>query len=439
MASNVGNSSGYYDRVGEFVRRLSPKGEGLRVGFVGALGSGDAGDEAMLVAQLDRIKQIRADFQPVIFSMNAKNTASYLECICQETLHHYVYRSNRVYRLLLGMGFIFDQVVGTMLNRGLRIGRVCCYGWVSRVLVLARLVPVILFAGGGRLFCLLNMVARANVNSIARLDCLINIGGGYYNSWHVNERFYPYWAMLKIARKMGVPIIVSGLNIGPLNPFDRWILGGVLRQAELVGVRDRNESFEELRQMGVEENRCYYSSDDAWTLPAYVVSRDEKRMAKFENEGKYVVLNVHRWRASGVTVRRVVEECAHVSNYLISRYGMRVAFISMCYHPSDSDGALARRVAARCGVSAKVHVFPCGLQPQTLKHIVARSVLCITTRHHPFVFAISSGVPAVAISYDRYYNQKFAGVSFDAKSKNVVFQIEDLEKMKSVVDIFLRA
>lgn len=405
----------WLDRLGAWLERNArPVAERpLRVGILGALGTGDVGDEAMLVSLREEIKAIRADTSFTVFSIHPETTTGYTGIPCRPTAHAwYAPRRN----VLAAVAAVADRIEAGLtaavpalrgraeIDRGQWMLRLAFLAVLARARRLARRLDARgTLNGEGAL--------AAHVRDVRELDLLIYLGGGYLNSWHVKADTYLYLLSAVVATELGIPVAGSGMNLGPFNEFDARRVGEILRDFSLVGLRDRRESVQALESMGLcTADRHGYSGDDAIRLAPEASPELERWAAEHT---PYIALHAHYWRLSPADWRQFSAKLAKAVDAVVERSGLPVVMLPMTFGPSHElfDVRALRDIAGQCVNSDRIVSPPGELTSGQLRYLYGLASSAIVCRHHAMVFSLAAGVPTTALYFDRYYRQKILGVS----------------------------
>lgn len=240
--------------------------------------------------------------------------------------------------------------------------------------------------------------ARETLAALERSRALLVAGGGNLSStWP--ELLYERVALIELAARRGLPVVVTGQTIGPeLQGRERELLANALAQAALVGVRER-DSCALARELGVAPGRLTLQLDDAIFLPGEPGTRVPPSpwiAATFPSAA------AERW-----------DLLAHELADLSRATGAEVVLIP--HEGSLHDGALVRDVRsgeelerriARAG--AAVRRLPLA-PPATVAALTRRADLVVAARYHPLVFGLGGGVPCLGVHVDEYTRTKLRG------------------------------
>lgn len=253
--------------------------------------------------------------------------------------------------------------------------------------------------------------------SVARMDCLLDIGAGdSFTDIYPVRRFT--WIVLGkvIALMRGVPLIFSPQTIGPfnggtmtkraLNGLARW----TMRRARAVVVRDTRSAVEVRRVVpGIEPVEAV---DVAFALPwtAPPPHGGHPRIG----------LNISGllWRGGytgkgefglGYDYRALMTATIEA---LLARGDCTVELICHVNGSGgpDDDGSCADEIAARWPALVRVSDFA---SPSAAKSHIAGLDLLVGARMHACIAAFSSGVPVVPVSYSRKFEGLFGSLGYE--------------------------
>ncbi|NEM91811.1 polysaccharide pyruvyl transferase family protein [Galbitalea soli] len=241
--------------------------------------------------------------------------------------------------------------------------------------------------------------AHRVIEAVRASDAVAVSGGGNMAStWplHIFERA----TLAELAHRLDRPFVVSGQTLGPeLTGADRELLGGLLRRARLVGLREE-PSLRLARALGVAEDRSSHTLDDASFLRA-ADSFGEPA------SGILVSLSTH---LGGADRERAVTAIAALIDRAAELTGLDVGFLAhFASVRSDAvrgDSVLHEEVRARMTAPSVIrHVT----HARPAADLARAASLVVTSRYHPAVFALSGAVPTLALPVDEYTSVKLAG------------------------------
>lgn len=234
-------------------------------------------------------------------------------------------------------------------------------------------------------------IPEETVRALAESDGLLISGGGNLNtSWL--DQLYERLFLLALADRLGVPSVLTGQTLGPhIEPREREILRQVLRSVRLVAVREPY-SLVVARALGVPMERTAMHLDDAFFLP-----RGEAGPA--ERSG-WIAVTVTRFSGP-------LEPLAAQLGAVALETGRRLILVPHAKQPDD-DIEQARRVLELLHPSVRAEAVDVPSSERG-RWLVDNADLVLSMRYHPLVFAVAGGVPALGIYVDEYTRVKLRG------------------------------
>jgi polysaccharide pyruvyl transferase WcaK-like protein len=281
----------------------------------------------------------------------------------------------------------------------------------SRQLQQARMDAVLAAAAGDGATLPDDDPAWGVIDAVRRADGVAVSGGGNMASiWpmHIFERA----TLAALARLFDKPFVVSGQTIGPeLTLDDRALVAGLLDSARLVGLRE-GASLALVQELGVTEGGVTGTIDDATFLGSEHVSptASEKPGDRAEPNRSYcaVTLAAH---VGGLDPDAFAAGMAALLDRVALETGLEIVFFAhfaSLRGPGDErgDSVAHRRVIDRMTTPARI-------EPTSDSRAAAAfsrgASLCVSSRYHPAIFAVSAGVPTVGVAVDDYTMVKLTG------------------------------
>ncbi len=265
-----------------------------------------------------------------------------------------------------------------------------------------RTAAVLAAADGDRSALASDDPALAVIDAIGASDLVVVTGAGNIASnWpmHIFERS----AIAEIARRAGVPFVVSGQTIGPsLNPDDAALVRQLLGSARLVGLRE-SASFELVRRLGIGHDSMEQTVDDASFLGIDAAVSDDEVPT-----GEYCLVSFSTH--VGDHDRAAVLDAAARLLDNVAALGLEIVFYAhfgpLAGETVRGDVVMHEAVASR--MQAASRSAPTG-DPRDGARLARGAALVISSRYHPAVFAVSAGVPTIGIAVDDYTTVKLTG------------------------------
>ena len=263
----------------------------------------------------------------------------------------------------------------------------------------------------------LNMIHHA----VASCDILIVGGGGLfqdYSGFSVLQLFQGsqaglsrqgainyYSAPMFMAKTLGKKIFLYGLGIGPFHSREAerataWICG----LADAVTVRDYG-SYALLTELGV--NGVTLTGDPAlWmgdVLDGPLVKSDKQERPP----GKELVigLNLREWTYGQEEGKRVRQALIQTSSKLAEEHGAKLRIYT--FNRSKREEQLAESIADELPVGSVEIVHYTDASPLDMKRQFAELDLMIAMRLHACILSLTTGTPAIGLSYDPKVTQLY--------------------------------
>ena len=237
-------------------------------------------------------------------------------------------------------------------------------------------------------------------------DLLVDLSGDMLTEdYGPHVAFSHYLPMLR-AISLGRPYMICAQSIGPFS-LTRPLARFVLNRARAITVRDRI-SFDYLAEIGVRNERLQQTADLAFLLEKAPASASAERIARLGlDPGKpFVGVSVSRLVADkydarlgqpGAFVRMMAASLAGIAR----REQLQLLFTPHVTGPTlpKDDRIISREVADLLPPGVEWAVIGEDLGPKEIKGMIALATMCVGTRMHANIAALSSFVPVLAIAY----------------------------------------
>ena len=211
------------------------------------------------------------------------------------------------------------------------------------------------------------------------------------------------------ASLVGKPLYLFPQSIGPLQRNrDRKLVRWVLNRARIVMVREPI-SLNEIRSAGVTNPNCFLIPDVAFAFQGSPVYEAKNWLISLdisvENDQPLLGITVINWGAQTAqpTVQARYEDAIFtvVQYFLDTTSGKVIFFPQVCGSAKvDDDRVPAQRIAKRfSGNSSRIIFIEQMATPELLRTAYQFMDIFIGTRMHSNIFALSGGVPVIAIAY----------------------------------------
>ncbi|WP_166246839.1 polysaccharide pyruvyl transferase family protein, partial [Bacillus sp. MM2020_4] len=274
-------------------------------------------------------------------------------------------------------------------------------------------------------------------------DIVVSCGGGFLLSNHkylIEPSLISHLYQILFAIWKGKKVIAYSQTIGPfISKMSKKLSSYVLAKADILYVReDLSKQF--LEEIGVKNVKVV--SDSAFSLkPSEIEISDTFN----GNKGKLVGVTLRQWKFpnSGNPEKlysNYLESVAKGIDHLVNK-GYEVVLIPQVVGPTPyEDDRLANKEIlnklSKYSTSVINELDISQLNAREMKFIYSKLTFLIGTRMHSNIFALSSNVPVIAISYEaktkgimQKLNLDNYSVDIDkVTSENLTSMINDLEK-----------
>lgn len=341
---------------------------------VGGYGYANTGDEAQLAATIKVLDSNFPDYQIKILTPNPDYTFKAHGCNCD-----FAPRTLFFNHMLKGDCYNLDNSISNKMKF------ICVSIWIYINAIFIKLNLPTIFLNSKRV----KMIEEIRTSS------LIYFCGGGYLTGKTLSRLWDGILLVKLAKLLNVPVVMSGQTIGVWNgKFNQMLAKLAFKDVDVITVRDVEDSLNDLKKIGVQGDNVFYTHDDALFC--------EKSEGERFFVNKYVVLNFHYWGVSDKDALLV--KINKIVNLIIDKMQLEVVFIPM--HPSDEE---AFNDYIKIYPNEMVHFFNYEYDFREVRKVISDSELCITMKHHPIVFAMGECVPTLSIAYSDYYIHKNRG------------------------------
>lgn len=262
--------------------------------------------------------------------------------------------------------------------------------------------------------------ARSILDYIDTCDVFFNVGGGNLNSIMRGE-LYKKCAQYLACRILNKPIIVSGQSIGPLyNIVDKFILRLSLNQVSMITFRDKNNSIELVKSLGIHKPIMLDTADDAITLPAldYIDAQNLWNRTIGEKAKNFKIglnlkgsMSIFKGKNRINSMDNEIIFMANLADKLISEFDADLIFIPTDFSDGVDDRYLHREIVQKMTSPQKAILLEDILTDREIKSIVANCDFIIGSRYHLCVFSASENIPFIGIASGVYQQQKLKGLA----------------------------
>jgi colanic acid/amylovoran biosynthesis protein len=242
---------------------------------------------------------------------------------------------------------------------------------------------------------------RELMRSYAGADLVIAAGGGYlYTTSQVHGNVVLVITVYSFCfgRLLGKPVFLYSQSIGPFaTSWQQWFVRRALTKVRLVEVREEiSGAMLDGWRLPIPVRRA---ADAAFLIPA---RKPEKAPHLFADEHRLMVgMTVRNWFRDPVRQEEYEITMASFVTWLVEEMDAKVVFFPQVTFAegSDDDREAAQRVATRVTNRNLVYVLEDELDAEEIKWLCGRMEIFVGTRMHSNIFAMSCGIPTIAIAY----------------------------------------
>ena len=232
----------------------------------------------------------------------------------------------------------------------------------------------------------------------ASSSLVVALGGGYLTDadpWQSNRLLN----LLQHAASHGVPTAMVGQGIGPIDdPALMARVAEVLPGVEVIALREGRKGPALLERAGVPASRVVVTGDDAIELAHTQHPRDL-------GEDIGICLRIAGYSPVDDAARAAV--AASVLS-VAEEFGAGLAPVVIAEYRNQDRRSTLPLVE---GYEAARQPLPRFARPQHVAAQVGRCRVMVTGAYHAAVFALSQGIPVVALTSSTYYDDKFLGLA----------------------------
>jgi colanic acid/amylovoran biosynthesis protein len=231
--------------------------------------------------------------------------------------------------------------------------------------------------------------------TVQRSDLMLVAGMG-----GLTDAFYEFSLALldsiKLAIDSDVPVVMVGQGIGPIDdPRLRVRAAAVLPRVDLFALREGRAGPQLLRSLGVAAERIEVTGDEAIEFA---------RSQTPTSPGNGLGVNVRAESYAGVDSKAAMRLIGPVANAFARRHAAPIIPVPITSYGKGDDIDVARMLfpdASDCRVQT----------PYEAIAQVARCRVVMAGSYHAAVFALSMGIPVVALAGSDYYRDKMLGLA----------------------------
>jgi colanic acid/amylovoran biosynthesis protein len=266
----------------------------------------------------------------------------------------------------------------------------------------------------------------------AESDWILVCGG--QNIIHVN--YFPLIPLFEIlfSKILQKKIMLYSQSMGPfLHRYSKLLICWILNRTDLITTRE-SISKDTLIDMGVNVP-VFVTADAAFTLPA--ISKQES-ISKLKDDCNLsetelnIAITAIPWdfpkepnlKKKNEMYENYIDSLAKSADSLIERFNAHIIFFPQVIIPKlKNDIPVSIKIYNKIKNKSNVSILKKDYSPEELKGMYGCMDLLLGTRFHSCIFALSMGVPTLAIEYDGH---KAYGIMKLLGLENFVIEIEKI-------------
>lgn len=251
----------------------------------------------------------------------------------------------------------------------------------------------------------------------------ISGGGNLCSYWpeHIDKRVN----LITTAHKLNKPIIVTGQTIGELHEHHNHLLVDAFKKVKYLGLREEN-SYNWAKSHGLDSN---LQLDDCFYLQP-------------GKESFFINDVIDKSKGRKIVLITLIPHCLNYTDSIITqlqklvdKFNLFFVFVPHVNSEENdiSDSRYLDYIKEKIGDKdwyCSIHV----LWPEHLKLLTNHSYCVISTRYHPLVFSLSSGIPCLGFYINEYTKNKTEGILRHGDLINLSFSFENI--VLNLYDIF---
>lgn len=228
---------------------------------------------------------------------------------------------------------------------------------------------------------------------------LVYYSGGGYMMGPTASRLWDAMLVCRVSHLFNTPVVMSGQNIGVwVRDYDRECAARGFSTVSIITTRDDTFSRGDLEEVGVTGPHIYATHDDALFIP----TADEKvsnyilRRVGVDAKKPFISLSLHLQQGGAEFVSAIRQKT-----------NLPIVLVPTCPPDQKIQAEIFQR-ATKSGIP-NLHIIRKLHSHGEIKGIIGKAHVCISSRHHPLIFAMGHGVPCLSVNMSPYFNAKNFG------------------------------
>lgn len=248
------------------------------------------------------------------------------------------------------------------------------------------------------------------LEEIKTSDMIYFEGGGYLTGKTLS-RLLDGIFFIKIGKVFKVDSFLSGQTIGVWNGiFNKILAKWGLKEANIITVRDPEDSIEALKEIGLAGENIYYTHDDALFCEKVDTNLERRRLLDLgiqleDLEKGYLTFHMHYWGLKSKKEKEILlEKMDKIIEKIREKTDKKIVLLSMTPSDEETINDYKERFSKYniCSLNYDYDF-------KSIRSVIANSEICITMKHHPIIFAVGEYIPVISMALSDYYLHKNAG------------------------------
>ena len=398
----------------------------------GATGFWNMGDEAMLAANIETLKNLLSnEYELIVLSYHPEVTSQL----------HKVTAKHDFGRLMT------YKIKNNYKNRfSIRMINV-----LSLLLMSLKLVWNAKRNRKGKSLKFLDPIEKEFLLTLSNCEALLLVGGGNLNDIWVLGGLVARSFTSFLAKVLGKPVFLGAQTVGPLNK--RWTRLVARKFLEKVDVITLREGFSKkvIDEIGVKHDIAKVVPDDAFNITPInkkdaldILLTEGVDINKIREGGQKIIAITTRawWERDDKNIPLKVS-LEDIIKFLTRQDKNYIIFVPTSFYkvPGDDDAKTSKEIITKVGISgnANLKILSGKYNWSQLKGILGLTDVSIGTSYHSVVFAVSMGVPTLGLYIDEYYRLKIGGFFDLIGFEDLAVDVRNLnkEELISILENFL--
>ena len=240
-------------------------------------------------------------------------------------------------------------------------------------------------------------INRFNIFKVKKLFKKIKLfiagGGSLIQDITSTKSLLYYLYVIRLAKKMGLPVMLYGNGIGPVTKsFNRKLASKVLNMADLITLRD-NDSALLLKELKVLNPKIKVTADPALSLSSENshIGREILKKYSLSEDNKFFCVSVRRWKSMGDSAYTFAKICENAYR----EYGLIPVFVPMQY---AKDISISKEIASLADCPSVI--IDQSLTAEEIMSVMSLSEGALAVRLHMLIFGVLVGIPVMGVNYD---------------------------------------